>query len=423
MPRYGLVDCNNFYASCERLFRPELKGRPVVVLSNNDGCVISRSSEAKALDIPMGAPAYQWEHVFRKQGVAVFSSNYALYGDLSNRVMSVLADMAPRVEQYSIDEAFLDLSGLPDAMALCREMRERVVRHTGIPVSIGLARTKTLAKLAAHRAKRDVACGGVFDWDAAPDQQALLRGAAVGDVWGVGRRCAARLAARGGVRTALDFTRLPGEWVRKELTIVGLQTQMELKGISCLPLVDAPAARRSVLCSRSFGELIEEKEHLREAVSDFATRAAEKLRVGGLLASAVQTFVLTPRHRTELPQHQGQAVGTLPGPTDFTPDIVHAALCGLDEAFAPGFAYQKAGVILLGLSSASGRQASLLDLPPEERERRRALMRVLDGVNRRHGRGTLRLASAAAPDRPWHMRQRRRSPRYTTCWDELPRIG
>lgn len=423
MPLYGLVDCNNFYASCERLFRPELKGRPVVVLSNNDGCVISRSAEAKALEIPMGAPAYQWEHVFRRQGVAVFSSNYALYGDLSNRVMSVLADMAPRVEQYSIDEAFLDLSGLPDAPALCREMRARVARHTGIPVSVGLARTKTLAKLASRRAKGDAACHGVFDWDAAPDRQALLRAAAVGDVWGIGRRCADRLAARG-VRTALDFTRLPGEWVRKELTIVGLQTQMELKGISCLPLVDAPAARRSVLCSRSFGELIEKKEYLREAVSDFATRAAEKLRTGGLLATAVQTFVLTPRHRTELPQHQGQAVSTLPaGPTDFTPDIVHAALRGLDEAYKAGCSYQKAGVILLGLSPASARQASLLDLPPEERERRRALMRVLDGVNRRHGRGALRLASAAAPDRPWHMRQRRRSPRYTTCWAELPKIG
>ena len=422
MPLYALVDCNNFYASCERLFRPGLKARPVVVLSNNDGCVISRSAEAKALGIPMGAPAYQWEHVFRKQGIAVFSSNYALYGDLSNRVMNVLADMAPRVEQYSIDEAFLDISGIAEPFALCRAIRERVGRHTGIPVSIGIARTKTLAKLAAHRAKKDASLGGVFDWSAAPDPEALLREVEAGDVWGVGRQCAKRLAARG-VRTALDFVRLPADWVRKALTIVGLQTQLELKGVSCLSMAEAPAARRSVLCSRSFGQLIEEREHLREAVCAFAARAAEKLRAEGLEAQAVQTFVLTPRHRENLPQHQGQATTTLPGPTNFTPDIVAAALRGLDEAFREGFAYQKAGVVLLGLESAVVRQASLLDLPPEERERRRALMRVVDGVNRRHGRGMLRLAISSAPDRPWHMRQHRRSPRYTTSWDELPRIG
>lgn len=422
MPLYALVDCNNFYASCERLFRPELRRAPVVVLSNNDGCVISRSTEAKALGIPMGAPAYQWEHVFRKHGVAVFSSNYALYGDLSGRVMSILADTAPRVEVYSIDEAFLDLTGVADPLALCRELRERVGKHTGIPVSIGLARTKTLAKLAARRAKKDPAHGGVFDWTAQPDQEALLREAEVGDVWGIGLRSAKRLAARG-VRTALDFVRLPGEWVRKELTIVGLQTQLELKGVSCLDVQAAPAARRSVLCSRSFAQLVEEPEYLREAVCAFATRAAEKLRAEGLEAQALQVFVLTPRHRENLPQHQGQATVTFPGPTNFTPEVVDAALRALAEAHRPGHAYQKAGVVLLGLSPVSGRQVSLLDLPPEERRRRRALMQVMDGVNRRHGRGMLRLALSSAPDRPWHMRQNRRSPRYTTSWDELPRIG
>jgi Nucleotidyltransferase/DNA polymerase involved in DNA repair len=422
MALYALVDCNNFYASCERLFRPELKGRPVVVLSNNDGCVISRSSEAKALGIPMGAPAYQWEHAFRKQGVAVFSSNYALYGDLSGRVMSILADMAPRVEVYSIDEAFLDLSGVAEPLALCREIRRRVERHTGIPVSIGLARTKTLAKLAARKAKKDASLAGVFDWTAAPDQEALLREAAAGDVWGIGFRSAKRLAARG-VRTALDFVRLPADWVRKELTVVGLQTQLELKGISCLGVEAAPAARRSVLCSRSFGQLVEEREHLREAVCAFAARAAEKLRVEGLEAQALQVFVLTPRHRENLPQHQGQATVTFPCLTNGTPDVVAAALRALEEAFRPGYAYQKAGVVLLGLTPITGRQRSLLDLPPEERQRKRALMQVLDSVNRRHGRGALRLAITSAPDRPWHMRQHRRSPRYTTNWDELPRIG
>lgn len=422
MPLYALVDCNNFYASCERLFRPELKRTPVVVLSNNDGCVISRSAEAKALGIPMGAPAFQWEHVFRRQGIAVFSSNYALYGDLSSRVMSTLEDMAPAVEVYSIDEAFLDLTGLADPVGLCREIRARVVRHTGIPVSIGLARTKTLAKLASRCAKKDPAQEGVFDLSVHETPEAILAATEVGDVWGIGPRHAKRLLARG-VRTALDFSRLRPDWVRKEMTIVGLQTQMELRGISCLSLARAPAPRRSVLCSRSFGQLIEDKEYLREAVCSFAVRATEKLRAAGLEAQAVQTFARTPRHREELPQHQGQATVTLPGPTNFMPDIIAAALRGLDQAFRPDFAYQKAGVLLLGLSPATARQGSLLDLPPEERRRRRALMDVLDAVNRRHGRGALRLAISAAPDRPWHMRQHRRSPRYTTHWDDLPRIG
>jgi len=421
MPLYALVDCNNFYASCERLFRPELKGKPVVVLSNNDGCVISRSNEAKDVGIPMGAPAYQWEHAFRQHGVAVFSSNYALYGDLSNRVMSILEDMAPRVEVYSIDEAFLDLTGVADPVALCRAIRERATRHTGIPVSIGLARTKTLAKLAARRAKKNPTLSGVFDLGAV-DAEGVLRETDVGAVWGIGFRHAKRLLARG-VRTALDFSRLPADWVRKEMTVVGLQTQLELKGISCLSVAAAPASRRSVLCSRSFGQLVEDKEHLREAVCAFAARVAEKLRNEGLEAQALQVFTLTPRHREELPQHQGQATVVLPGPTNFTPDIVAAALRALDQSFRPGFAYQKAGVVLLGLTSATGRQRSLLDLPPEERQRKRALMSVLDSVNRRHGRGALRLAISSAPDRPWHMRQHRRSPRYTTNWDELPRIG
>jgi len=297
-----------------------------------------------------------------------------------------------------------------------------VQRHTGIPVSIGLARTKTLAKLANRCAKKAPAQEGVFDLSAHEKPEAILAATEVGDVWGIGPRHAKRLLARG-VRSALDFSRLPPDWVRKELTIVGLQTQLELSGISCLSLANAPAPRRSVLCSRSFGQLIEDKEQLREAVCSFAVRATEKLRAANFEAQAVQTFALTPRHREELPQHQGQATVTLAGPTNFTPDIVAAALCGLDQAFREGFAYQKAGVLLLGLTPASTRQGSLLDLPPEERQRRRALMDVFDAVNRRHGRGALRLAISAAPDRPWHMRQHRRSPRYTTSWDELPRIG
>jgi len=421
MPLFALVDCNNFYASCERLFRPELKGKPVVVLSNNDGCVIARSNEAKTLGIPMGAPAFQWEHLFRKSGVAVFSSNFALYGDLSARIMSTLKDMAPRVEVYSIDEAFLDLSGVADPVALCREIRAKVLQWVGIPVSIGIARTKTLAKAANRRAKKDARLGGIYDHSAEPDPEALLAGMDVGDVWGIGPRHQKRLWARG-VRTALDFARLPRDWVKKEMSVVGLATQMELTGISCLSFEQAPAPRQSVLCSRSFASLVSNKEHLREAVCAYAVRVAEKLRGENAEASAVQVFVHTPRHR-DVPQHYGQAVISLRTPTAHTPDIVDAALRALDQAFRDGFGYQRVGVMLLGLTPAMGRQVSLLDLPPEERQRQNALMTALDGVNRRFGRGTLRFALASAPDRPWHMRQLRRSPRYTTSWDELPRVG
>ena len=422
MPLFALVDCNNFYASCERLFRPELRGKPVVVLSNNDGCVIARSNEAKALGIPMGAPAFQWEHLFRKSGVAVFSSNFPLYGDLSARVMSVLADMAPQVEVYSIDEAFLDLSGVADPMALCHDIRAQVLRWTGIPVSIGIARTKTLAKAANRRAKKDASLGGVFDHTAETDPDALLANMEVRDIWGIGPRHQKRLWARG-VRTALDFAQLPRDWVQKEMSVVGLSTLLELQGHSCMSFESSPAARKSILCSRSFGQLVESKEHLREAVCAYAARAAEKLRHEGQEAQAVQVFIHTPRHRENLPQHQGQATVALSPSTDFAMDIVTAALRGLDHVFREGFAYQRAGVMLLGLGPTSGRQTSLLDITPEKRQRQRALMDALNAVHKRYGSGALRFALQSAPDRPWHMRQLRRSPRYTTSWDEMPRIG
>ncbi|MBU1040616.1 MAG: Y-family DNA polymerase [Proteobacteria bacterium] len=422
MPLFALVDCNNFYASCERLFRPELKGRPVVVLSNNDGCVIARSSEAKALGIPMGAPAFQWEREFRKSGVAVFSSNFPLYGDLSSRIMTTLEDMAPSVEVYSIDEAFLDLTGVADPEALCRAIRERVLRWVGIPVSIGLARTKTLAKLANRVAKKQPGYGGVFNLEQGQAAEAVLAVTDVGDVWGIGPRHSKRLWARG-VRTALDFVRLPRTWVRREMSVVGLCTQLELSGVSCQSLSRAPAPHKSLLCSRTFGRLVTERAHLREAVSSYAVRVAEKLRAEGAEAMSVQVCISTPRHRDNLPQHSGQATVALPAATAHTPSIIDAALRALEDCFRPGYEYQKAGVMLLGLTPASGRQVSLLDLDPEQRQRQHGLMSALDAVNRRFGRGTLRYAITTAPDRPWHMRQMRRSPRYTTSWDELPRVG
>jgi len=326
------------------------------------------------------------------------------------------------VEVYSIDEAFLDLSGVAAPVTLCREIRKRVLRWTGVPVSIGIARTKTLAKAANRRAKKDTSLGGVFDHTAEAEPDTLLASMDVGDVWGIGPRHQKRLWIRG-VGTALDFARLPRDWVKREMSVVGLCTQLELQGVSCLSLERAPAPHKSMLCSRTFGRLVSEQGHLREAVTSYAVRVAEKLRQEGAEASAVQVFINTPRHRENMAQHSGQATVALGAATAHTPEIVHAALRALEECYRPGFEYQKAGVMLLGLSPANERQASLLDLTPEKRQRQRTLMSVLDTVNKRFGRSTLRYAITIAPDRPWHMRQSHRSPRYTTNWDELLRVG
>ena len=410
----ALVDCASFYVSCERVFAPSLRGVPVVVLSNNDGCVIARSEEAKALGIAMGAPYFQIREKLEREGVRVFSSNYALYGDMSRRVMAVLRSFSPHVEVYSIDEAFLELprASEEELRSEALRIRERVGRWTGIPVRVGVGPTKTLAKLASERAK------------AVPEQvlalmrpehiEAVLEETPVEEVWGIGRRHAARLEALG-VRTARQLRDLPDRWVRRHLSVTGLRTVWELRGISCLPLELAAPPRRTLVRSRSFGRAVTDLMELREAVTMHASRAAEKLRALGLAAGALVVFVSTGAYG-QGPHYSGSQLVGLPLPSNDMRMLARAAWDGLRRVYRADCAYRKAGVLLLDLVPAGGVQG---DLFAALDERSRSLMRAVDALNRRWGGETIRLASAGFA-RPWEMRQQRRSPRYTTSWAELP---
>lgn len=418
---YAMVDCNNFYVSCERVFAPCLEDRPVVVLSNNDGCVIARSDEAKALGISMTEAAYKRKAFFQANGVRVFSSNYTLYGDMSERVYQTLARFSPDIERYSIDECFLLFRGGPRERLLrtAREIRRRVLRWTGLPVCVGLARTKTLAKVANRMAKKAPSSDGVWMLDAREEIESVLAGLDVGDVWGVGRRNAAKLAGFG-VRTALDLTRRSPGWVRKKLTVCGLRTMQELCGVPSIPWEEAPPPAKSITCSRSFGVRVTRLEHMQEALCTYVQRAAEKLRSRGLLAGAVQVYLTTNRFADD-PKYSNSGCLSLPAPTSYTPHLMDAARTILAGIFRPGYKYQKTGVLLLDLRPEAQRQLTFEDFERRtEMRRREALMQTLDSVNARHGRQTLLFAGTGLGARGWHMRQCNLSQRFTTCWAELP---
>jgi DNA polymerase V len=414
---YALLDCNNFYASCERLFRPELEGCPVVVLSNNDGCVIARSNEAKALGVGMGEPFYKCQPLLERHQVAVFSSNYALYGDLSQRVMDVLCQLEPEVEVYSIDEAFFRLpQDTPEAiLANGRAIRATVRRQVGLPVSIGYGPTKTLAKIANRIAKKRPEHGGVF---AILDEEvdSILATVEVGDIWGIGRQSARRLATRG-ISTALDLKNADPAWVRKQLTVTGARTQQELRGTPCLALEASPVPRKSIVTSRSFGRRVTELADLREAVATYVTIAAEKLRGARRKAGCLQVFLTTNRFREEAPQYANSQAVTLGRATSSTPELIGRALTLLDELYRPGYVYQKVGVMLLDLRPENAGQGELF--APPESTANRELMAALDTINHRWGRDTLRYAATGLA-RPWWLRQAKKSPAYTTDWGQLP---
>jgi DNA polymerase V len=412
---FALVDCNNFYVSCERVFDPALEGRPVVALSNNDGCVIARSGEAKALGIPMGAPLFQVRPLIRKHGVLVYSSNYALYGDMSGRVMASLAEFAPDVEVYSIDEAFLDLAGAGrgGAARLGREIRAKIHRWTGIPVSIGIARTKTLAKLAAGIAKESRS--GVF---AFPEAETLAR-TGVGEVWGIGRRHGAMLKASG-ILTALDLRRVPPAWARKRMGLGGARTVLELGGRACLDLETQPPQKKTTTVSRSFAYPVEDRGALGDAVSVFAARAAAKLRPRRLLSGGVTVFIHTNRFAEKGRQYHNAATRALSPPTSHTGDIAGAALSALDQIFRPGLRYKKAGVLLFDLIAEERAPLTLFGGGGND-ERGRRLMGAFDDINRKFGRELIRYGSAGAGP-GWRTNQAHRSPRYTTRWEDLPRV-
>ncbi len=414
---FGLIDCNNFYASCERLFRPDLAGRPVVVLSNNDGCIIARSNEAKALGIGMGTPYFKQESLIRRHRVAVFSSNYSLYGDISQRVMDVIMHLEPDVEIYSIDEAFIRLPAgrRPDLENWGRWLKATVQKHTGIPVSIGFGPTKTLAKIANRFAKKDPAAAGIFVITAAQPLDSLLATVAVGDIWGIGRRHAARLEKHA-IRTALAFKNCADTWIRKQLTVTGLRTAMELRGISCISLDKAGPARKSVCTSRSFGQSVHTLGDLQEAVATYATQAACKLRSSGLRTTVVDVFIRTNSFKKDEPQYCNRKTFILPAPSCHTATLIKVALAALETIYRPGYRYQKAGVLLNGLVPESHEQLHLFQAPAL---RDASLMKAVDQINARWGRETIQ-SGAAGLAKEWHFRQTKKSPAYTTRWTELP---
>lgn len=409
------MDCNNFYASCEKAFAPHLAARPVVVLSNNDGCIIARSKEAKDMGIPMGAPEFKHREAFKRLGVTVFSSNYALYGDMSARVMATAGTLVPEMEVYSIDEAFLNLTGISGAADHARRIRDTVHHWTGIPVSIGIGPTKTLAKAANRLAKKRPEFNGVLDLPEGQALEALLGSLDVEDVWGIGRKYGARLKARG-VRSALDFMRLPRGFVLKSMTVGGLHTWLELHGTPCISLEQAPPDKKAIVSSRSFGRPVELLAELEEALAHYVSRAAEKLRAQKSVAQTILVFVQTNTFIASQPQYSAAHSLALHPPASSTPLLIRRGLEALRHIFRPGFRYKKVGVMLSGIEPAAGVQLTLFDQPDSRGD---ALMAALDRVNAKWGRGTLTPA-AAGIQRPWSMRQNRRSPRYTTSWSELP---
>jgi DNA polymerase V len=417
-PIFALVDCDHFYASCERVFNPRLATRPVVVLSNNDGCIIARSPEAKALGVAMGDPYHLHRNTLTRHGVNVCSSNYALYGDMSRRVMDTLAALAPEIEIYSIDEAFLNLAGLePRGLAeYARHVQATVWRHTGIPVSIGIGLTKTLAKEANHVAKTQPDTGGVCALAAADVDQALA-GVKVGEVWGIGRQWAAWLTGQG-IRTALDLQRADAKAIRRKMTVVGERIVYELNGRSCLPLELVAPPRKGVAVSRSFGQPLEPLEPIKQALLQFVGRAGEKLRCQHLMTSHLMVFVMTNRFSTTRPLYGQHAAMRLPYPTDYTPDLIHAAVQLLERVYRPGFHYQTCGVMLMDLSPAVYDRRDLFDTRDQARQSR--LMRALDALNAEYGARTVHVGHLGGSRPAWAMRQAFRSPHYTTNWQELP---
>lgn len=416
---YAIVDCNNFYVSCERVFDPKSENRPIVVLSNNDGIVIARSNETKALGIPMGAPVFQVRDILKEHGVLMYSSNYTLYGDMSARVMATLMELEPTAKVYSIDEAFMRLSGSRSVMIdEARSIRSEVKKKVGIPVSIGIGSTKTLAKVANRIAKKDPAHQGVFSLYRHPRMRAWLDTIEVGDIWGIGRGYRARLVAEG-VETARIFRDMPDAWIQREMGACGIRIAWELRGIPCTELTNRPRLRKSVVSSRSFGRAVTSRQELGESVASHIASAAETLREEKLKASVITVFVSAKRHKYGGRYPSGGTIEALP-PTSYTPTLIGLAHQVLDRLLRSGAVYRKAGVMLTGLIPEETHQTSFFD-PEEDSPKRRALMEALDSVNAKWGRDTLGF-TAAGVDRSWTMRSGYRSPRYTTVWSELPQV-
>jgi len=419
---FALVDCNNFFASCERVFNPALKNKPVVVLSNNDGCVIARSNEAKALGIEMGAPIFKCQDLIRRHHVHVYSSNFVLYGDMSRRVMNTLAQCTPQMEVYSIDEAFLSLDGFKQEglFDYVRSIRVKVYLNTGLPVSIGVAPTKTLAKIANRIAKKQASTGGVFCLTEEEDINHWLKTIDVGDVWGIGHEKTKDLK-RHGIDNAYGLKVADDEWIKKHLSIVSLKTVWELRGISCLPIEEMVPDKKSIATTRSFGREVQTLDELKEAIAAYVSKAAEKLRDQASVCGYLQVFVNSNPFKGQ--NYYSNSAGVLLSPpTAYTGKLIEAGHRLLEGIYRPEFSYKKAGVFLMNLQPEAVEQGDLFE-EAYHNSRRQRLMRTVDAYNRRLANHGGIFMAAEGIIQPWYMNQTHKSKRFTTRWDELLEIS
>ena len=418
----ALIDVNNFYVSCERVFNPKLNNKPVVVLSNNDGCVISRSNKAKALGIKMGAPWFKCQEIARKHDIEGLSSNYALYADMSNRVMAILRDFSPNQEVYSIDECFLDLTGFKDLTAYGQAMRGRILKWTGLPVCVGIGATKTLAKLANHCAKKMPEFNSVCDFGALVNDElnALLMKIEVGEVWGVGQRLTSKLMTLG-IKTAYDLKQADPEYLRQQFSVVMAKTVSELNGTVCIELEEIAPPRKQILSSRSFGQPVRDYNSLAEAITLYMSRAAEKLRAQDSLAGLLHVYIRTNPHKPDNPQYANGMTISLPSPTDDTLQLVKTALWVLKRLYKPHYAYAKTGVYLSDLIPRTSAQTDLFT-QAQPTSRSQNLMSTIDQINSKMGRATIKLGSEGM-SYSWKMRSSRKSLNYTTSWNGLLSIN
>lgn len=418
--RYALIDCNNFFVSCERVFRPDLEDKPVAVLSNNDGCIVARSNEIKALGIPMGVPLFQVRDIVRAHKVTLFSANFELYGDISQRIVQLLREETPLIEVYSIDENFIDLSNLPieDVAAWARRVRGRILREIGIPTSIGVAPTKTLAKVASTFAKSH----GDGTWVIATEseREAMLAELPIEDIWGIGRRLAPKLLDRG-VSKALQLTSASDAWLRTQFTITGMKMVDELRGIPRIPFGDKRAQRASIMRSRSFGHKVRNYFQLESAVATFAAQAASRLRSQDSICGGISVFLQVTERDGSTKRYVSQFV-KLDESSAHTGELIAAALRGLELLYDPDASYKKAGVTLVDIVDAHAWQLSILEKEGMNREKGIMLMDSVDRLNKRYGRSTIWHASEARQTAVWQSKRERQSPRYTTSLSDLPKL-
>ncbi len=412
---YALVDCNNFYASCERVFNPNLHDKPIAILSNNDGCVISRSDQAKILGLPMGAPIFKWDGFCKANGIKVLSSNYPLYGDMSSRVMTILEQFTPDVEVYSIDEAFLEFKGFNDYdfTDYGMQIRERILKWTGIPTCVGIAPTKALSKVANKIARKFPEKKGVCVIDSEEKRIKALKWINIEDVWGIGRGLQKRLKAKG-CKKAYDFTQLPDNWVRKNFAITGWKLKKDLEGISKLKL-DEIQTKRAIATTRSFEYTYSDIDNIKERISTFATSCAEKLRKQGSRCNLVYVLLSSDRHKKELGYHKTSRVVSLLHPTDSSLIISKVAVTAVTQMFKTGIKYKRAGVIVMGLVPTDNYQLQLFE---HENPKHKPLMQTIDKLNEKYADYKVKLGNQDLK-RTWKMRQERLSPRYTTNINDI----